>query len=297
MNGYNSMNMSNNTNPNNRKVHRTVKVVKKKQSPALSAFATFVTVFIVILFMIASFFAGYYAGSNKEFDIKLPSFDFNFLKNKTSKKEDPTSKEAKVIEYNLNDTKVSNLIINLTKGVGTDCWAIEEFAKDKKVYAADITNQRAYTIAEANYFYSSGKSVISAEEYTSEVKKYLGSEYRFEPVLVEYNNATCPQYEYHADKKEFVRHPNECNTICQGNRTVFKMVKAKDTDGILEVHAKVLFAAKDGGAYYSDYARTNFITDNTSDLNVQISNGSTYKFVFKNENDKYVFVSSELVEE
>jgi len=257
---------------------------KKRSGPKV------ITVIIVLILLVASFGAGYYVGVNYKLDLKSIKLINN---NKTDKKDTNETKKSVTKEYNVNDSKISHLVANLTSGVGQDCWAIEEFCKDKKVYASDITNQRAYTIAESSYFYSSGSSIIEADEYIEKVKEFLGQDYRFEPVLVEYKNATCPQYEYHADTKQFIRNPNDCNQVCNQNRTVFKTIKATDTDGILELHIKVLFAAREGNAYYSDFAKTKFVTANSDGLNTAIASGGSYKFIFRNEEGHYAYVSSE----
>ena len=80
------------------------------------------------------------------------------------------------------------------------------------------------------------------------------------------------------------------------------MVKAVDTDGILKIDVKVIFASLDEGkdGMYSDYAKTNKIgtfEDNNQDVTRQalFEKGSDYQFTFKLEDGNYVFVSSEPV--
>lgn len=259
------------------------KRVVKKPTPAVSPVTTFVIVFIVILFVVASFAAGYYVGSNFKIDLKAGAIEKTDNKDKA---------ESSVTNFKANDPRITTLIDKLTKHFGTDCWSIEDFANDRAITAVDVSNYRAFKIAENNNFYSSGRSSISVDEVNEEIRKYLGKEYRFEPTLVKYDETDCTQYQYNPDKKQFERIPNNTNRICPYYEDSYKILKAIDVGGELEVYLKVLFGSKEG-YYYSDYARQNIVAAGSENLATFVALGQDYLFKFKNEDGNYVFVSSE----
>jgi len=246
-----------------------------------------VAIIIIILLMLVFLFSGYFLSA---------SGIVNFGKEENSGNPTPvpevTKPEVKseVIHYEITDAKISKLIEKLTSG-GLECNAIEYFAKDKKVEAKDISNFRAYHIAESNEFFNSGKQTISLDEFTKVVQSYLGKDYSFNPESIDYKDS-CPQYKYDSNTKTFTKQETACGGTC-GPRTLHQIIKAVDTDGVLELKVKVAFVKNDG-TYYADYARTNKIT-NTMDENVSYDKADTYKFIFKTEGDNYVFVSAEPV--
>ena len=259
------------------------RVVQKTQ-PAMGPFAIFVTVFIVIVFIAASFCAGYYVGSNYKLNIKNGSIE----------KATKASEDAVVTDYKLTDPQVANLLNNLAKGSGADCQAIEDFVNDRKITVDDVSNTRAFIVAEMNNYYTSGISSIPEKEYKKEVSKYFGKSYTFNPNLIQRDRKDCSRYEYNPDKKAFEKKDNGCDKTCDSQRTVFKMIKATDYNGKLEIDVKVLFAGQGNGYYYRDYNRKDIVCDSSS-VSSYILNGADYKFKFKIEDGKYVFVSSEPV--
>lgn len=257
-------------------------------SSGKGGFSTFVTVFIVVLFLVAAYCAGYYMGSH--FDITVKNQSSNGEKSSDTKEKQA---DKNVIEYSLTDSKIANLIPNLVKGI--NCWTIEEFANDRRIVSNDIPNQRAYIVAEVNTFYPSGRQSVTLEEYTNEVRKFFGKNYQFDPELVRYNDATCPQYEYQKESRQFIRRQTSCGGTCGPNKSIFKVIRAVDTDGVLVMDVKVLFGSREGTNFYRDYQKTKLVTNDPNTLDSSIGQGGEYKFTFKNENDNYVFVSSEPV--
>ena len=259
--------------------------VVQKTKPAMSPFAVFVTVFVVILFIAASFVAGYYVGQHFNLDLKTGS-----IENKKNKNDNNV-----ITDYKLTDPKVANLIGNLAKSSDSDCWALEDFVNDRKITVEDIPNTRAWSVAEMNNYHTSGYSEVKEKDAVKEVKKYFGQEYQFVPSQVKRELNPCLRYEYNSKAKAFQKE-NElesCNaTACSGYQTVYRMTKAIDVNGDLEINIKVLFAGKGTSTYYKDYARTLVATVGDNAENYLI-NGADYKFNFKLEGDKYVFVSSE----
>ena len=264
------------------------KRVVQKTQPAMGPFAIFVTVFIVILFIAASFCAGYYVGANFKVDLKKGSIE----KQKSNKIDD-----SLVTDYKVTDPKVASLIDNLAKSTDSDCWSLEDFVNDRKITAAEISNTRAWTIAEMNNYHTSGFSEIKEKDAIKEVRKYLGQDYQFVPAQVKMELNPCLIYKYDSKLKAFLKvdESEECRThICQAYSTVYKIVKATDINGNLDVTIKVLFAGKDSDVYYSDYNRTNAVGRGDTGAAFLIK-GADYKFKFKLVENNYVFVSSEPV--
>ena len=252
------------------------------------AFETILTVFIVLLFIVASFLGGYYTGANEDLRTVVNKISNATKKKKTSPTETENKEEKKV---DLADSKIANLIPNLLKGF--DCWAIEEFANDKKIVANDISAQRAFTIAETNTFYFSRKQLISLDEYNNEIKKFLGSSYLFNPEKIEYGGENCPQFEYQKASKDFVRRPNNCGGVCGNNVSVYRVINGKYENDNLVLIVKVLFGSKEGTNFYKDYNRMKFITNDPDSLSNSLGQGGEYQFTFREEHGNYVFVSSE----
>lgn len=259
-----------------------------KEHPIRKTFETILMVFIVILFIVSSFFGGYYMGANKDIRTVI-----NKISNATKKKKKTTevteTKEEKKVD--LADSKIANLIPNLLKGF--DCWTIEEFANDKKIVANDISAQRAFTIAETNTFYFSRKQIISFDEYNNEIKKFLGSSYLFNPEKIEYGGENCPQFEYQKDSKEFIRRPNNCGGVCGNNVSVYRVINGKYENDNLILIVKVLFGSREGTNFYKDYNKMKFITNDPDNLDNSLGQGGEYQFTFREEQGNYVFVSSE----
>jgi len=125
---------------------------------------------------------------------------------------------------------------------------------------------------------------------------YLGKDYKFNPDSMKEKKGTCISYYYDKNKKQFVSQETACGGTC-GPRTSYIITKAVDTDGVLELDVRVIFAkAGEGtGSYYSDYNKTNEIGSFENYSNTLFEKGKKYKFTFKDEDGHYVFVSSEPV--
>lgn len=234
-------------------------------------------IILVIILMIGCLVGGYFLNES------------GILSGDKKDTEEQEEKEPVVTNYEVTDAKVAKLIDNLDRGILDDsCKTIELYANDKKVGVNDITTQKAYRIAETDY-YNSGKDSISLDEFTKTVQKYLGKDYNFNPADG-MGKDKCMSYVYSAASKAFNKQETACGGTC-GPRTNYKLVKAVDTDGTLVLSAKVIFASSDG--FYSDYAKTNKIGSFEENNETLFSKGSDYKFTFKLEDGNYVFVSSE----
>lgn len=251
-------------------------VEQKKKSPIG-------IIILMVVLMIGCLVGGYFLNE---------SGIFNKDKKDTEEKDKKDEKEPVVIEYDVTDEKVAKLIDHLTAG-GFECQVLTTYANDKKVSVSDIAADRAYRIAESEIFNSSNES-YTLEEISNIVKKYLGKDYKFNPVD-QMGRKQCYQYYYDASSKKFIKQETACGGTC-GPRTSYKLIKAVDTDGTLVLNVKVVFAKYDTGTgfdFFSDYAATNGIGTASDDLNTLFDKGSDYVFTFKLEDGNYVFVSSE----
>lgn len=256
---------------------------QKKKNSVLS-------IILVIILMAACLVVGYFIN-----DAGI----FNFSEEKEVKQEEKEKKEEKkepvVTNYAVTDEKVANLIKNIDVGALDNCNGFEDYANDKKVVANDITSQKAFRIAETAEFFNSGKQSITLDEFTKVVQKFLGKDYKFNPEDG-MGKGKCMSYFYDASTKTFNKQETACGGTC-GPITDYKMVKAVDTDGVLKIDVKVIFALLDEGkdGYYSDYQKTNKIGTFEEPIDPIYNKGSDYQFTFKLEDGNYVFVSSELV--
>ena len=241
-------------------------------------------VILMIILMIGCLVGGYFINESG-----ILSKDKKDTEEKGKDKKDPVV----VTNYDVTDEKVVNLISNLTSG-GFDCQVLKIYANDHKVTVEDISADRAFRIAEKEIF-NSGKESYTLDEMSNIVKKYLGKDYKFNPVN-QMGKGDCYSYYYDGSSKEFKKQQTACGGTC-GPMTRYKLVSAVDTDGELILKAKVIFVTYDekNEGYYSDYAMTNRIGSYEEDSEYLLSKGSDYKFTFKLEDGNYVFVSSEPV--
>ena len=210
--------------------------------------------------------------------------------NNKKDKADSEAKEVKV--YEITDQKISNLIDQLIIG-NMSCDTLEQFANDRKVVASDVSADRAYDIAVFNKN-SNISGTISLEELTKIIQKYLGKDYNFEVDKLRQTKGTCISHYYDSASKTVIPQETACGGTC-GPHTSYKIVKAVDTDGVLEIDIKVLFVDKNITGFYSDYNKTQLVSGfNNNEL--EYEKGTTYKFIFKEEDGNYVFVSSEPVQ-
>ena len=249
-------------------------------------------IILIIILVVGSLVGGYFIGANGLISTNKKSNDEVNDKNtnKDKEKEKEKEKEPVVTEYDVTDEKVAKLIPNLVEG-GFGCDAIEEFISDGKVISNDIRGVRAFIMVQRNF----KKDEVTLDEYTKEVQKYLGKDYNFNPDTIDYNGFYCPLYKYDSITKKFVKQETACGGEC-GPHTLYKIVKAVDTDGTLVLDVKVIFSKFGSANLYADYNRTKSLGYfDKLDFNTVFDSGSTYKFTFKLEDSNYVFVSSELV--
>lgn len=211
-----------------------------------------------------------------------------------------------VTVYSIADPKVANLIDNLTYSTvdySCDQNTIWYYAKDKAVKASDIDSNRAFDmVKEYNDLNNDGK--VTLDEIERAIQNILGKDYKFDSTK---DIVVCSHVGYDSKTKSLLPPVYDtCGGACDPQVALpsYKLVKAVETNGILEINVKVVF--EDGNKIYSDYAKKNVIatynseTDEYLDSNKKtmklddvLNKGSDYKFTFKLEDGNYIFVSAE----
>ena len=260
---------------------------------------------IVMLFIlgIGCIGGGYYLNESGLFDDEEYDMSEEYTESDEIEEENGEEQETTNTSENTEYEKYNKLIdsllkIDLARERENSCSPLDIFVIDKKVVANDISNDMAWDIIMYDSSFEKGES-ISLDSVNSAIKKYLGKDYIFDPKSVN-TNVCNGHYEYDETTKTYNLIPIQgggCGGSC-GPKTVYKIVKAVDTDGTLVLNVKVVFAKYEEGseyAYFSDYARTNGIGSNLfdTDINTLFEKGADYLFTFKLEDGNYVFVSSE----
>ena len=191
----------------------------------------------------------------------------------------------------VDDAVVTTLMKNLT--AGSDCWNIEEYANDHKVDVKSISDERIYQVVQWGSFYNKGKSTITLDEFNAEIKNYFSIGYSFDPNKIS-SSSSCNPFSYNENTQEFVALKLACQDLCGPNKTQYKIMDVEDDGFHLTVTVNVLFGSQaEKVAYYSDYERTNFITDDYEHLDQYYDQGDSYLFTFLRVDNQYLYVSSE----
>ena len=243
-------------------------------------------ILLIIILMIGCLIGGYYINEYGLLD--------NILNKKEVKEEKETKKEEKksvTKKYETDDPKVAKLIDNIIFSGLVSCNEIEFLANDKKVEITDIDSARAWAIALHDPDLK-GETIL-LEDVNKTIEKYLGKDYIFDPKSMK--NICGTNYEYDETTKSFISKPVQggCGGSC-GAISSYKLTKAEDTDGVLTLEAKVIFAVED--KYASDYSKNIIIGNNGDNVDSLYEKGSTYQFIFKEEDGNYIFISAEQVE-
>ena len=250
-------------------------------------------IILVIILMVGCLVGGYFINESGILGSKKDEKE----EKGSDKEKKEEKKEPVVTNYAVTDEKVAKLIDRLLvrgSGVGNNCNVVEFYTNDKKVVANDIPNLMAYHIGEADFF--NKKDSFSLDDINTAIQSKLGKDYKFDPTKINYKGETCPQYSYDDSTKTYSKQETACGWTC-GPSTTYKVIKAVDTDGVLELDTKVIFSSAYNSnienGYYSEYGLKNKIGTFEDQLENLYDKGSNYKFTFKLEDGNYVFVSSE----
>ena len=233
------------------------------------------SVIITLFFMVLFFFVGYCIGNNW-----LSPEDSETLNNQT--------------KYAIDDVMIVDLMERLF--AGTDCNAIEVFTNDHKIFVNDLSNEVLFQVTELASFAPKGVETMSIADFDTEIQKYFAKGYEFNPEEINYQGRECFSYYYDAPSKTFGKQETACGGTCGPNSTQYKIVKAVSQDDILRVTIKVLFGSQsESVAFYSNYERTEYVTDDYENIDDYFDKGATYIFTFSKADDNFVYESSERV--
>lgn len=250
-------------------------------------------IILVVLLLIACIGMGGFIFINKD---KLTADNTKTtVDNEKKNTNDSNCKEQKV--YAVTDEKITKLLQTLSTNGHSCSESFEYLARSDKFEAKDFGVQEAYHMLEYNYI-NAHKDSVSLDEYTENIKKILGKDYQFDVSKFNSNSGDCPQYKYNADSKNFTKQETACGWTCGPYSSTYRIVKAVESNDVLEVSVKSVFYTDDG--FYKDASKTQLITKTRNDSSYELTDevfaqGGDYLFTFKNEDGNYVFVSSEPV--
>lgn len=232
------------------------------------------TVFIVLAILIVCFLLGFFVGRR----YLVP--------------EKPQVIESIETELDVEDETIRDLIPQLV--AGNDCWNIEIYANDHKVTTKDLTNETLFNVTSFASFYAKGIESMSLEDFDSEIQTYFDVGYAFDPEAIDYTSHACFPYTYDAETQRFVKQETACGGVCGPNSSQYLVTRAYVKDDVLKIYVKVLFGSQaESTNFFSDYARTQFITNDADNITAYLHQGNDYVFTFNKIEDHYVFVSSE----
>ena len=237
-------------------------------------------VILIIILMIGCLVGGYFLN---ESDILGGNKD-------TEESEEIEAKEeALEVESDL----VKKLDRNITTAGAPYYGGFYELFTDKKMTANDLSNEakgkvialRLYDkVNTGNGFNWEGTTYTKAE-VEEMFKSVFGSDVSFKHGTI----GACPYLEYDATTETYKVGPSGCGGTVGPYHNRHKVIKAVKKGDDLTLSIRVVFG--DGSKFYSDYAKTNVLQDETDEngsptIN-DLSKGSLYKAVFKLENGNY----------
>lgn len=253
---------------------------------------------IFLLFVAVFALAGYIAYDNGLFD----SF---IKKEETVKKEEKDNKEKETITNSgelleITDERVLDAVDKIDSAINNYCGTYQTYLTDSKTTTKDINNQFAYETVMTKLI-KTNNAPISKEEMDKQIDITFGKDYKFEHKTYE----SCPSYTYNEQTGVYTYVGANCGGTCGPNK-LSKVVKALLNENKLEVYVRIVYSnpslTVNGRIAFcknSDltdivgYIMEDNLTD-TAQTDRLISKGSLYKITFTNEDDNYVFTSSEL---
>jgi hypothetical protein len=212
-----------------------------------------------------------------------------------TKKVNPSSKRNQEIKYEGKDKTLAHLMDRIN--IGLDCWSIETFTNDKKVTSADLSSEKIFEVVAFSHYYEKDATEFTLDDFKNTANHYFKEGYTFDPNAIDYvNSPKCFPYKYSASEEKYTKVDTACGGTCGPNRTQYKIMNGIEKDNTLRVFVKVLFGSQaEDVKFYSDYARTKFVTDDYEKLDDYFDKGNEYLFIFEKVDGYYVFASSELV--
>lgn len=215
--------------------------------------------------------------------------------------ESDNDNENEALEEKENQSSVSSISSNSEKkSLWIDhilkvsrCSSIGIYVTDKKVETKDIDSLALYHVIEKNDFYGK-KASFSLTEAMASLKKYFYGTIHFDPNSIDYNDVSCPAYQYDSESQTFNKQQTACGGTC--GPVYYNVIQEEKVNDTLKVTIKVLFFDYDNKGntiYYSDYQHTKVIGELDADPKELYDQGSSYLFTFQLVDGSYAFVSSE----
>lgn len=233
------------------------------------------TVFIVLGVLIVCFALGFFIG--RRYLVPEPQ---------------PEVIEPVEVEIDVEDASIKDLIPQLVSG--GDCWNIEIYANDHKVTTKDLSNETLFNVTAFSKFYAKGIESMPLDEFDSAIQTLFDTGYKFDPEAIDYAGQGCYPYTYDAETQRFTKQETACGGVCGPNSTQYLVARAYLKEDVLRVYVKVLFGSQaESTNFFSDYNRTQFVTNDADNITAYLHQGNDYIFTFNKVEDNYVFVSSE----
>lgn len=256
---------------------------------------------IFLLFVAVFSLLGYIAYDNGLFDsfIKTEEKETTDKKEKEeTKKETTNTNEGEVIE--VTDERVLDAIDKIDSAINNYCGTYQTYLTEEKTTTKDINNQFAYETVMTKLI-KTNNAPITKEEMDNAIDETFGKDYEFEHKTY----SSCPQYDYNEQTENYTYVGSGCGGTCATNK-LSKVAKAMLNGNKLEIYIRIVYSnpsltVNGRIAFCKNSDLTDIVgyimSDNLNDesqTNRLISKGSLYKLRFTNEDDNYVFTSSEL---
>ena len=238
---------------------------------------------------------------------------FNVMNDDSDK--DPVDKKVKSekVEYlETTDKRVTKSMDRITNGLSYYC-GVYDYYKDKKITADDLDDGVISSVALGKIveeFYGDSEPgsksltgyTFTADQYEKAVKSI------FKVKRIKHKSLrNCPSFTYDESTKKYTAGESACGGTCgPGGYPITKVTKTLIKNNTMEVYMRILFVEYDNNVkpiYYYDYAKTKKVSDIAySDDNIPLdaetkvdNKAALYKITFEKDDDNYIFVSAEPV--
>ena len=193
------------------------------------------------------------------------------------------------------NAEVQALYDRVSYGIGMPCGLSSYYFTSNKVGVNDFSYETLFRIAAYHITRKDYKVNFSIDSVTAYIKKGFGNKIQFK--AANYNST--PRYKYNYDTATY-EYVNDIGLqkVCTEDKNIVRIVMGTKSKSKFEIYVRVIFN-KDG-KYYKDpsynVVLNNLVKENgkVTDTDVNIRKGTLYKMTFVNENNNYVFSSSEM---
>ena len=191
--------------------------------------------------------------------------------------------------------EVQALYDRVSYGIGMPCGLSSIYFTSNKVGVSDISYETLFRIAAYHITKKDYKVNFSIDSVTANIRKTFGSKIQFK--AASYNSTPRYKFNYDTATYEYVS-DRGLQKVCTEDKNIVRVVMGTKSKSKFEIFVRVIFN-KDG-KYYKDpsynVVLNNLIRENgkVTDTDNNIRQGTLYKMTFVNENNGYVFSSSEM---